>query len=449
MNSHIALTNDEAAATSAASNIAGNRGRTITLLVFLTLLNILNFADRFLIQGFAVDMIRDLHLSNLEFTLLTGFVFTTFYTVMGLFMGALADRVHRPRLIAVGIFSWSALTAATGFANNFMQLGLVRMFTGVGEAILTPAALGILGDRFKQHQRAFAAGFYYLGAPIGIGAAFIIAGTLGAVTGWRNCFFILGAIGVVLTGFLFLLREPRNEQQIQQIQHTASERPVTAVFAEIRMALRASPAVCLLILGGVLVIFAQGAFVLDQVWLVQEKHLGRQHAQQLAGIMFIAGGVLGSLLGGYLADLLQARRAGGRIWFLALIYLLGVPVGYIYRLLDTTGMVFYICMFIGSMMITIGYGPIFACLQDLVPVQLSSTMTAFMILCMTLFGTSLGNLTVGVLADVFRAAGYDTPITLAVMVGMAPWLLAIPCFVMAARMMETSGARGLTNGVTG
>ena len=433
MNPHIALKQKGLSDTSLTGSMAGKRGRAITLLVFLTLLNILNFADRFLMQGFAVDMIRDLHLSNLEFTLLTGFVFTTFYTVMGLFMGALADRVHRPRLIAIGIFSWSALTAATGFANNSMQLGLVRMFTGVGEATLTPAALGLLGDRFRQDQRAFAAGFYYLGAPIGIGAAFIIAGTLGAAIGWRNCFFALGAIGVVLTGFLFFLREPRDEQEIKL---AASKRPVTAVYAEILQALRASPALCLLILGGVLVIFAQGAFVLDQLWLVQERHMNQKSAQQLAGVMFIAGGVLGALLGGYLADLLQARRAGGRLWFLALIYLLGVPIGYIYRLLDTTGMVFYICMFIGSMMITIGYGPLFACLQDLVPAQLRSTMTAFMILCMTLFGTSLGNLAVGGLADVFRTTAYSAPITIAVMVTMTPWLLAIPCFAMAAKIME-------------
>ena len=34
----------------------------------------------------------DLHLSNLQFTLLTGFAFTLFYTLVGLFMGALADR---------------------------------------------------------------------------------------------------------------------------------------------------------------------------------------------------------------------------------------------------------------------------------------------------------------------------------------------------------------------
>ncbi|MFZ6746708.1 MFS transporter [Undibacterium sp. JH2W] len=408
-------------------------GHAMIVLVFLTLLNILNFADRFLMQGFAIDMIHDLHLSNLEFTLLTGFVFTTFYTLMGLFMGALADRVHRPRLIAIGIFSWSALTAATGLATNFAQLGLVRMFTGVGEATLTPAALGLLGDKFESQQRAFAAGFYYLGAPIGIGSAFIIAGTLGAAIGWRNCFFTLGALGMVLTALLFLLGEPRNEQAKPD---TAVQRPVSAVFAEILQTLRASPALCLLILGGVLVIFAQGAFVLDQLWLVQERHLDRQYAQQLAGMMFIAGGVLGALLGGYLADRLQARRAGGRLWFLALIYLIGVPIGYVYRLLDSSGTTFYICMFIGSMMITIGYGPLFASLQDLVPRQLSSTMTGFMILCMTLFGTSLGNLAVGWLADVFRAAAYSTPITKAVMLSMTPWLLAIPCFVIAARMME-------------
>jgi MFS family permease len=176
------------------------------------LLNVLNFADRFLMQGFAVDLTNDLHLSNLQFTLLTGFVFTTFYTLVGIFMGALADRFHRPRLMAGGIFVWSALTAATGLATNFVQVGLVRMLIGVGEATLTPAALGLPGDAFSRKHRAFAAGFYYLGAPVGIGAAFINAGTLGAAIGWRNCFFTLGALGLLLSPILLLLCEPRAER---------------------------------------------------------------------------------------------------------------------------------------------------------------------------------------------------------------------------------------------
>lgn len=409
--------------------------RALGVLVFLTLLNVLNFADRFLMQGFAVDLTTDLQLTNLQFTLLTGFVFTTFYTVAGVFMGALADRFHRPRLMAGGIIIWSALTAATGLVNNFVQVGLVRMGIGVGEAALTPAALGLLGDAFSPRHRAFAAGFYYLGAPVGIGAAFLIAGSLGAAIGWRNCFFVLGALGLVLAPCLLWLREPRSGSTVNA---ALPRRPLGSLFRDIADALRASRALCLIVAGGVLVIFAQGALVLDQLWLVQERGFGKQQAQHVAGLMFLSGGVAGALLGGYGSDFMQARYAGGRLYFLALVYLIGVPVGFIFRFTDPMGSAFYPCMFLGSLMVTIGYGPLFACVQDLVADHVRSTMTAFLIMCMTLFGTSAGNLLVGVLADVFTAAGMAEPITKAVVIGMTPWMLAIPCFYFAAK--HISGA---------
>ena len=409
-----------------------SRSRAMSILLFLTLLNILNFADRFLIQGFAVDMTADLQLTNLQFTLLTGFVFTTFYTLAGVFMGALADRFHRPRLMAGGIVIWSALTAATGLAGNFIQVGLVRMGIGVGEAALTPAALGLLGDAFSPRHRAFAAGFYYLGAPIGIGAAFIIAGTLGASIGWRNCFFALGALGLLLAPLLLLMREPRAAIAVSS---ETPRRPLGSLFRDIGQALAASRALCLIVLGGVLVIFAQGALVLDQLWLVQERGFDKQHAQNLAGVMFLASGVAGAMLGGYGSDLMQARYAGGRLYFLALVYLIGVPVGFLFRFTAPSGAAFYPCMFLGSLMVTVGYGPIFACVQDLVRDNVRSTMTAFVIMCMTLFGTSAGNLLVGYLADTFRAADISEPITKAVLVGMTPWLLTIPCFYYAARLV--------------
>jgi MFS family permease len=305
------------------------------------------------------------------------------------------------------------------------------MGIGIGEATLTPAALGLLGDAFSPRHRAFAAGFYYLGAPIGIGTAFIVAGTLGAVIGWRNCFFTLGAVGLLLTPCLLLLREPRTAHAVAQ---GAPRRPISGLFREIVQSLAGSTPLCLIVLGGVLVIFAQGALVLDQLWLVQERGFSKQHAQNLAGIMFLAGGVAGAMLGGYGSDLLQARFPGGRLYFLALIYLIGVPVGFIFRFTDPAGAAFYPCMFLGSLMVTVGYGPIFACVQDLVPDNVRSTMTAFLIMCMTLFGTSAGNLLVGWLADTFKAAAMSEPITKAVLLGMTPWLLAIPCFYAAARL---------------
>jgi DNA-binding Lrp family transcriptional regulator len=37
-----------------------------------------------------------------------------------------------------------------------------------------------------------ASALYYLGAPLGAGASFVVAGLLGPKIGWRNCFYILG-----------------------------------------------------------------------------------------------------------------------------------------------------------------------------------------------------------------------------------------------------------------
>ena len=72
-------------------------------LLFLTLLNVMNFIDRGLLGSFANFIVPDLGLTNTQFGLLTGLVFLFFYSTMGLFMGTLADRTNRVRLIAIGL----------------------------------------------------------------------------------------------------------------------------------------------------------------------------------------------------------------------------------------------------------------------------------------------------------------------------------------------------------
>jgi MFS family permease len=399
------------------------------------MLNVLSFADRFLMQAFAVDIVADLELTNLQFTLLTGLVFTVFYALMGLLMGILADRYSRPRLIAAGLVAWSLLTGVTGAVHNFLQIALARTFIGVGEATLTPAALGLLGDLFPQQRRAFVSGVYYLGAPIGIGGAFIGAGTLGAIWGWRNCFFSLGVLGTVLAIFTLVLREPRSMQLSKSAQIPAPWR-LSESIAEIRRVLSGSPTLCLVFLGGLLVIFAQGALVLDQLWLVQERNFAKEQAQKLAGIIFLVGGVIGSVVGGIVGDYMQARRSGGRLYSLTLVYLVGMPIACLYRFADPATPVFYICMLVGSITLTIGYGPLFASVQDLVPATSRSTMIAFFVLCLTLFGTSGGNLLAGWLADWFKSAEFRQPLTWAILLGLTPGLFAIPCFYLAARHLE-------------
>ncbi len=62
-------------------------------LMFLTLLNVMNFVDRQLLASFANWIVPDLGLTNTQFGWLTGMIFIVFYSVAGLAMGVLADRV--------------------------------------------------------------------------------------------------------------------------------------------------------------------------------------------------------------------------------------------------------------------------------------------------------------------------------------------------------------------
>lgn len=146
------------------------------LLGFLMLLNIINMVDRNLLSSFGPQVVEDLGLTDSQFGLLTGILFVFFYAIVALFMGALADRFHRPRLIAAGLMLWSLLTAFSGVAKNFVQIGVARLLIGIGESSLTPASISILSDVYPQQKRGMASGIYYLGVPLGAGGSFIVAG---------------------------------------------------------------------------------------------------------------------------------------------------------------------------------------------------------------------------------------------------------------------------------
>ncbi|SVE41887.1 uncharacterized protein METZ01_LOCUS494741, partial [marine metagenome] len=165
-----------------------NRTKSYSILGFLTLLNVLNFIDRQLLSSFSNYIVPDLGLTNTQYGILSGLAFIIFYSIMGVIMGAIADRVHRPKFIALGVVLWSLLTAVSGMAKNFWMLLFPRIFIGIGESVLTPTALSFLSEHFPRKNMGFVAGFYYLSVPLGVTLSFYIAGFLGPVWGWRNCF---------------------------------------------------------------------------------------------------------------------------------------------------------------------------------------------------------------------------------------------------------------------
>src|SRR5688500_5387380 len=100
------------------------------VLGLLTLLNVVNFVDRQLVVSLQVPLKADtaLQLDDVKITLLAGYAFAVVYSIAGLYLGTIADRWHRPRLIAAGLFIWSLMTAVSGLAQSFLHLALARIF---------------------------------------------------------------------------------------------------------------------------------------------------------------------------------------------------------------------------------------------------------------------------------------------------------------------------------
>jgi MFS family permease len=403
---------------------------------------VLNFADRYLLVSFSHSIIRDLGLSNFEFALLTGFAFTLFYALFGLVAGSLADRFHRPRLIALGVILWSALTAATGAARSFAHAAAARLFIGVGESVLTPAAMSMLSDTLPQHRRSLGAAIYYLGVPVGVGGSFLFAAAAGPALGWRGAFVLLGAVGVLgALAMLWMRDPPRGGLDASDLSPEAQR---IGSFGEsargMAQALRATPVLVLTLLGSAAALFAQGAAVLDVVWWVSERGYTEAQAQRYIGAIFLVGGIAGTLAGGFGAEWFRKRYAGGRLMFLAAAYAIVMPLGLLYRFVEPGTAQFYALAFVFNASFMISYGATFPTVQEVVPVRLRGASVAVLILCNNLLGQALGAAFAGLLADLLAARGVADPVTWAIFVTLLPALLAVPAFYWAARLQARAPA---------
>ena len=367
------------------------------LLFFLTLLNLLNFVDRQLIASFANFIIPDLSLSNTQFGILTGFGFLFFYSIMGLFMGILADKVHRSKLIAIGVALWSCLTALSGAARGFTGLLIPRMFIGVGESILTPTAISILGDRFPQSKMGFVTGAYYMGIPIGAGLSLIIAGWLGPIIGWRMCFYILGKIGVFIALIMFFIKE--TPRAIKTENTELKKINFRAIKDDLIKALRNSKPLTLCIYGGVIYHLVLGAAVYDQVWYVQERGFDKAEIAQYTGYIVVVFGILGNLFGGLGSDWFSKKFNLGRPMFLFWVMLLLLPLNILGRIISPESYIFWIAMMAGSFQLGSVYGPTFATVQELAPAHMKATVIAFFILNLNMIGMFIGTTGTGIILD--------------------------------------------------
>ena len=199
-----------------------NRTYAWVVVAILITTAILSYTDR-QVLSLLVDPIRkDLVIGDGQISLLLGAAFALVYGVAGIPLGYFADRTSRRNLIFAGIVIWSLATVACGLSHSFGQIFASRIFVGLGEAVLSPAAISLISDYFPPQRRGFAVGLFLSGIAIGSGAAILIGGgvlhgvelgllsstPLAHLAPWRLVLLLIGAPGLVWSAIILVIREP-------------------------------------------------------------------------------------------------------------------------------------------------------------------------------------------------------------------------------------------------
>jgi MFS family permease len=370
-------------------------------LLLLLLANILNFYDR-LVPALLAERIRvDFGLSDLQLGLMTSAA-TVVYAVAGIPLGRLADRAARSRILGWGVAVWSVLTALNGAATSFAVFMLVRCGVGIGEATCAPAANSLLGDFFPSNQRGRANGVLLLGIPLGLTLAAFTVGPIAQATGnWRAPFFLAAVPGLLVVVALFRLREP---------QRGASDTPTVVAASAARNPVRtvlAIPTMRWIVASGVTFNFALTAISSFLAVLLQRYFgVGLATAGVLYGVVLGLTGVVGLLVGGWLADRARRRSERARMSFGAGSVLAAAPLALLSFLVGPGSLGLFLVVLGASMVLSYGmFTTVYAGIQDVVAPRLRGTAVAVYFAGMYVLGAAFGPLLVGKLSDLFAAAG--------------------------------------------
>ena len=373
-------------------------------LILLTIVYGFNFIDRQIVGILAPFIQADLDLTNTQLGLLIGLAFAVLYTTVAIPIAWLADRYSRVNILSIALATWSAFTALTGMANNFMQIAIARMGVGIGEAGGSPPSHSIISDMYSKEERAGALGIYSLGIPLGIMAAyFATAALLGASTeevNWRRIFIILGLTGIALALLVkIFLKEPiRGAMEFKEDVEVVQ----LPFFESLKILLKIPSwwAMCLGIAFGSFASYASSAFH-TKFLIALDPSFNFQTLVIILGIINGIAYVGGTYLGAKLADKWAKRDIRAYGWLPAIAISLCLPIGIIsFWVVSVEMNLFWSTLFL--FFIGVYLGPSFAIAQTLAPIKMRAMSTALFFFILNMIALGGGPTFAGWLIDVFK-----------------------------------------------
>ncbi len=383
-------------------------------LAILTLANVSGLIDRQIVALLVEPIKRDLLISDTQVSLLMGLSFVLFYSVLGVPVGALVDRYSRRRIVAIGAVLWSGMTMMCGFAHTFVQLLVLRMGVGVGEATLGPAAVSLISDLFPRERRARAMSVFSVGTFLGAGIAYAIGAYVAglsadatmvtlpfgvSIRSWQVVFLVVGAPGLIVAALALTMREPRGLSPVLP-------RPLHEVVSYFSLHRRTLATLsfgfaCSSAVNYGIAAWLATFFVRTHGWKVAD-------AGALQGGLTMTVGVVGALAGGWLTDRWITRGRTDAPLRVAILAAAGmILTAGTYPLVGSALVAAWLLVPV-NLFAAMPWGAANAAVANALPAHLRGQGTAVYLLVVNLFAGVVGPTSVAVITD----RVFDDPIAL-------------------------------------
>ena len=173
------------------------RRKRIQVASFCFAVLVISYCDRVNLATAVPAIMHQYHWNTVQMGwILSGFFLG--YTCCLVPAGLLVQKYGAWRVLAVGIASWSLVTALTPLPTSVAGMYCMRVLLGICESGTFPSINALLAEWFPPEERARAAGFCWSGGYAGSIIAFPLAGMLLQVRGWKSVFYIFGVLGILL-----------------------------------------------------------------------------------------------------------------------------------------------------------------------------------------------------------------------------------------------------------
>jgi len=422
----------EASAQSRAAATASPRRYYV--LAVLTGVYAFNFLDRTIFNVLIEPIKKEFALSDTTMGLLAGFGFVLFYSLLGIPIARVADRVNRRNIVALAFAFWSAMTFLCGLASSVTTLALARIGVGIGESAGTPASQSMLADLFDKNERPRALGIYAIGTYLGVFLGYFLGGWVNQHYGWRAAFVSAGLPGVALAALLWLtIAEPKRGAMAE----TFAPEPIGPTLRF----LISQPTFVIVLLGFCLTSYTNYA---TSAWippfLARVHHLSSAEIGAYAGTFKGLCGIAGTLVGGFVVGQISRRDDRWKLWAPAIMSGLAGPV-FAVCMLTPDFVTMIAALAATSFLVGFHLGPIFAIAQTVARPSMRALASALVLLTATCFGQGVGPLAVGMVNDALKASFGPDAVRYSLLSAAATTTLGALLFVWAARFIRADIAR--------